>query len=163
MDNVVSLKGCLTFNSNINNRGNFAKCAIGYSNYNSDVFERGSLIFLTNKDANTNNINMQNDIKMTINSDGNVGIGTSIINEKLVVYGNVIINNGYLLTTNLITSNLLTTNLITSNIIASNILTSNIIASNILTSNIIAYTLFASNISGTGSNITHIDINNITK
>ena len=153
MDNVVSLKGYLTFNSNINNRGIFAKCAIGYSNYNGDAFERGSLIFLTNKDANTNNINMQNDIKMTINSDGNVGIGTSIINEKLVVYGNVIINNGYLLTTNLITSNLLTTNLITSNIIASNI----------LTSNIIAYTLFASNISGTGSNITHIDINNITK
>ena len=49
----------VVFNSNINNRGIFAKCAIGYSNYNGDAFERGSLIFLTNKDANTNNINMQ--------------------------------------------------------------------------------------------------------
>jgi hypothetical protein len=184
MDNVVSLKGCVTFNSNINNRGIFAKCAIGYSNYNNDAFERGSLIFLTNNNANTNNINMQNDIRMSINSDGNVGIGTATnINEKLVVNGNIIANT--LSAVNLSGAGSNITNINTSNIsdgilpigrggtgintlginqiLAGNRTGDRIINSGVgLTWNTNTNTLFASNISGIGSNITNINTCNIT-
>jgi hypothetical protein len=184
MDNVVSLKGCVTFNSNINNRGIFAKCAIGYSNYNNDAFERGSLIFLTNNNANTNNINMQSDIRMSINSDGNVGIGTATnINEKLVVNGNIIANT--LSAVNLSGAGSNITNINTSNIsdgilpigrggtgintlginqiLAGNRTGDRIINSGVgLTWNTNTNTLFASNISGIGSNITNINTCNIT-
>jgi hypothetical protein len=184
MDNVVSLKGCVTFNSNINNRGIFAKCAIGYSNYNNDAFERGSLIFLTNNNANTNNINMQSDIRMSINSDGNVGIGTATnINEKLVVNGNIIANT--LSAVNLSGAGSNITNINTSNIsdgilpigrggtgintlginqiLAGNRTGDRIINSGVgLIWNTNTNTLFASNISGIGSNITNINTCNIT-
>ena len=102
MNNVVSLKGCVTFNSNINNRGIFAKCGIGYSNYENDIYERGSIVFLTNNNANNANIDIANDVRMSIDSVGNVGIGTSTsTTEKLIVDGNVKITNGYLLTCNI--------------------------------------------------------------
>ncbi len=102
MNNVVSLKGCVTFNSNINNRGIFAKCGIGYSNYKNDIYERGSIVFLTNNNANNANIDIANDVRMSIDSVGNVGIGTSTsTTEKLIVDGNVKITNGYLLTCNI--------------------------------------------------------------
>ena len=95
MNNVVSLKGCVTFNSNINNRGIFAKCGIGYSNYTNDIYERGSIVFLTNNDANTANIDMANDVRMSIDSLGNVGIGTSTsTTEKLIVDGSINIKAG---------------------------------------------------------------------
>jgi hypothetical protein len=95
MNNVVSLKGCVTFNSNINNRGIFAKCGIGYSNYTNDIYERGSIVFLTNNDANTANIDMANDVRMSIDSVGNVGIGTSTsTTEKLIVDGSINIKAG---------------------------------------------------------------------
>ena len=102
MNNVVSLKGCVTFNSNINNRGIFAKCGIGYSNYKNDIYERGSIVFLTNNNANNANIDIANDVRMSIDSVGNVGIGTlTSTTEKLIVDGNVKITNGYLLTCNI--------------------------------------------------------------
>jgi len=102
MNNVVSLKGCVTFNSNINNRGIFAKCGIGYSNYENDIYERGSIVFLTNNNANNANIDIANDVRMSIDSVGNVGIGTlTSTTEKLIVDGNVKITNGYLLTCNI--------------------------------------------------------------
>ena len=102
MNNVVSLKGCVTFNSNINNRGIFAKCGIGYSNYENDIYERGTIVFLTNNNANNANIDIANDVRMSIDSVGNVGIGTSTsTTEKLIVDGNVKITNGYLLTCNI--------------------------------------------------------------
>lgn len=127
MENVVSLNGYITFNSNVNNRGKFAKCAIGYSNYNNDIFERGSLIFLTNNNANTNNINMGNDTRMCINSDGNIGMGTTInINERLIVNGNVKIDNGFLLTCNLIVGSLNAINILGVGSNITNINTSNI-------------------------------------
>ena len=77
MNSVVNLKdGFITFNSNIDHSLSFSKCAIGYSNYNINSHERGSLVFLTNNNANDTNISM-NDIRMCIASDGNVGIGTN--------------------------------------------------------------------------------------
>jgi hypothetical protein len=95
MNNVVSLKGCVTFNSNINNRGIFAKCGIGYSNYTNDIYERGSIVFLTNNEANTANIDIANDVRMSIDSVGNVGIGTSTsTTEKLIVDGSINIKAG---------------------------------------------------------------------
>jgi len=95
MNNVVSLKGCVTFNSNINNRGIFAKCGIGYSNYTNDIYERGSIVFLTNNEANTANIDIANDVRMSIDSLGNVGIGTSTsTTEKLIVDGSINIKAG---------------------------------------------------------------------
>ena len=79
MSSVVNLKGgFITFNSNIDYSLSFSKCAIGYSNYNINSHERGSLIFLTNNNANTANIDINSDIRMCIASDGNVGIGTTL-------------------------------------------------------------------------------------
>ena len=104
MNNIVSLKGCVTFNSNINNRGIFAKCGIGYSNYENDIHERGSIVFLTNNNANNANIDIANDVRMSIDSVGNVGIGTQTSTiEKLIINGNVKISNGNLLTCNITT------------------------------------------------------------
>ena len=104
MNNIVSLKGCVTFNSNINNRGIFAKCGIGYSNYGNDIHERGSIVFLTNNNANNANIDIANDVRMSIDSVGNVGIGTQTSTvEKLIINGNVKISNGNLLTCNITT------------------------------------------------------------
>jgi len=78
MNSIVNLKdGFITFNSNIDYSLSFTKCAIGYSNYNINSHERGSLVFLTNNNANTTNISMNSDIRMCIASDGNVGIGTN--------------------------------------------------------------------------------------
>ena len=187
MDNVVSLKGCVTFNSNINNRGIFAKCAIGYSNYNNDAYERGSLIFLTNNNANTNNINMQSDIRMSINSDGNVGIGTATnINEKLVVNGNIVANtlsavnlsgagsNITRINADYITDGTLLVNrggtglnilqqdqLIVGNGTNTAIQSSNLFWNN-TTSTLVASNIVATTITGIGSNITNINANNIT-
>ena len=49
MNNIVNLKdGLITFNSNIDNSLTFSKCAIGYATY-SDAYDRGSIVFLTNK------------------------------------------------------------------------------------------------------------------
>ena len=46
MNSVVNLKeGFITFNSNIDYSLSFSKCAIGYSNYNINSHERGSLLF----------------------------------------------------------------------------------------------------------------------
>ena len=102
MNNIVSLKGCVTFNSNINNRGIFAKCGIGYSNYENDIYERGSIVFLTNNDPNNANIDIAKDVRMYIDSIGNVGIGTQTSTvEKLIINGNVKISNGNLLTCNI--------------------------------------------------------------
>jgi phage FluMu protein gp41 len=78
MNSIVNLKdGFITFNSNIDNSLSFSKCAIGYSNYSLNSHERGSLVFLTNNNANTANVSMHSDIRMCIASDGNVGIGTT--------------------------------------------------------------------------------------
>ena len=87
MNSVVNLKdGFITFNSNIDHSLSFSKCAIGYSNYNINSHERGSLVFLTNNNANDTNISM-NDIRMCIASDGNVGIGTNNPGYKLDIQG----------------------------------------------------------------------------
>ena len=94
MNSVVNLKdGLITFNSNIDHSLSFSKCAIGYSNYNINSHERGSLVFLTNNNANIENISM-NDIRMCIASDGNVGIGTNNPMSKLEVNGNINITAG---------------------------------------------------------------------
>jgi hypothetical protein len=94
MNSVVNLKdGFITFNSNIDHSLSFSKCAIGYSNYNVNSHERGSLVFLTNNNANIENISM-NDIRMCIASDGNVGIGTNNPVNKLDVNGNINITAG---------------------------------------------------------------------
>jgi hypothetical protein len=94
MNSVVNLKdGFITFNSNIDHSLSFSKCAIGYSNYNINSHERGSLVFLTNNNANIENISM-NDIRMCIASDGNVGIGTNNPVNKLDVNGNINITAG---------------------------------------------------------------------
>ena len=94
MNSVVNLKdGFITFNSNIDHSLSFSKCAIGYSNYNINSHERGSLVFLTNNNANIENISM-NDIRMCIASDGNVGIGTNNPVNKLEVNGNINITAG---------------------------------------------------------------------
>ena len=93
MNSVVNLKeGFITFNSNIDHSLSFSKCAIGYSNYNINSHERGSLVFLTNNNANIENISM-NDIRMCIASDGNVGIGTNNPVNKLDVNGSINIPN----------------------------------------------------------------------
>ena len=89
MNSIVNLKdGFITFNSNIDYSLSFSKCAIGYSNYNINSHERGSLVFLTNNNANTTNISMHSDIRMCIASDGNVGIGTNNPSQKLDILGN---------------------------------------------------------------------------
>ena len=94
MNSVVNLKdGFITFNSNIDHSLSFSKCAIGYSNYNINSHERGSLVFLTNNNANDTNISM-NDIRMCIASDGNVGIGTNNPMSKLEVNGSINIPTG---------------------------------------------------------------------
>ena len=94
MNSVVNLKdGFITFNSNIDHSLSFSKCAIGYSNYNVNSHERGSLVFLTNNNANIENISM-NDIRMCIASDGNVGIGTNNPVNKLDVNGSINIPAG---------------------------------------------------------------------
>ena len=94
MNSVVNLKdGFITFNSNIDHSLSFSKCAIGYSNYNINSHERGSLVFLTNNNANDTNISM-NDIRMCIASDGNVGIGTNNPVNKLDVNGSINIPTG---------------------------------------------------------------------
>jgi hypothetical protein len=89
MNSIVNLKdGFITFNSNIDYSLLFSKCGIGYSNYNINSHERGSLVFLTNNNANTTNISMHSDIRMCIASDGNVGIGTNNPSQKLDILGN---------------------------------------------------------------------------
>jgi hypothetical protein len=89
MNSIVNLKdGFITFNSNIDYSLSFSKCGIGYSNYNINSHERGSLVFLTNNNANTTNISMHSDIRMCIASDGNVGIGTNNPSQKLDILGN---------------------------------------------------------------------------
>jgi hypothetical protein len=89
MNNIVNLKdGFITFNSNIDYSLSFSKCGIGYSNYNINSHERGSLVFLTNNNANTTNISLHSDIRMCIASDGNVGIGTNNPSQKLDILGN---------------------------------------------------------------------------
>ena len=88
MNSIVNLKdGFITFNSNIDYSLSFSKCGIGYSNYNINSHERGSLVFLTNNNADTTNISMHSDIRMCIASDGNVGIGTNNPNYKLDIQG----------------------------------------------------------------------------
>jgi len=88
MNSIVNLKdGFITFNSNIDYSLSFSKCGIGYSNYNINSYERGSLVFLTNNNADTTNINLHSDIRMCIASDGNVGIGTNNPNYKLDIQG----------------------------------------------------------------------------
>ena len=95
MNSVVNLKeGFITFNSNIDYSLSFSKCAIGYSNYNINSHERGSLVFLTNNNANDANISMNSDIRMCIASDGNVGIGTNNPVNKLDVNGNINVPTG---------------------------------------------------------------------
>jgi hypothetical protein len=95
MNSVVNLKeGFITFNSNIDYSLSFSKCAIGYSNYNINSHERGSLVFLTNNNANDANISMNSDIRMCIASDGNVGIGTNNPVNKLDVNGSINIPTG---------------------------------------------------------------------
>jgi len=89
MNSIVNLKdGFITFNSNIDYSLSFSKCGIGYSNYNINSHERGSLVFLTNNNANTTNISLHSDIRMCIASDGNVGIGTNNPSQKLDILGN---------------------------------------------------------------------------
>jgi hypothetical protein len=121
---------------------------------------------------------------MSINSDGNVGIGTATnINEKLVVNGNIIANTLSVVNLSGAGSNI--TNINTSNIsdgilpigrggtgintlginqiLAGNRTGDRIINSGVgLTWNTNTNTLFASNISGIGSNITNINTCNIT-
>jgi hypothetical protein len=121
---------------------------------------------------------------MSINSDGNVGIGTATnINEKLVVNGNIIANT--LSAVNLSGAGSNITNINTSNIsdgilpigrggtgintlginqiLAGNRTGDRIINSGVgLIWNTNTNTLFASNISGIGSNITNINTCNIT-
>lgn len=64
---------------------------------------------------------------MCINSDGNIGMGTTInINERLIVNGNVKIDNGFLLTCNLIVGSLNAINILGVGSNITNINTSNI-------------------------------------
>jgi hypothetical protein len=96
MNNIVNLKdGLLTFNSNIDNSLTFSKCAIGYSN-NDHVHERGSILFLTNNSENNTSVNIDTDVKMSISSIGNIGIGGSVNTgeNKLEVDGNINISSG---------------------------------------------------------------------
>ena len=95
MNNIVNLKdGLITFNSNIDNSLTFSKCAIGYATY-SDAYDRGSIVFLTNNNEDTTTVSTLTDVKMSINSEGNVGIGTLNENEnKLEVNGNINLSSG---------------------------------------------------------------------
>jgi len=96
MNNIVNLKdGLLTFNSNIDNSLTFSKCAIGYSN-NDHVHERGSILFLTNNNEDNTTVNIDTDVKMSISSIGNIGIGGSLNTgeNKLEVDGNINISSG---------------------------------------------------------------------
>ena len=96
MNNIVNLKdGLLTFNSNIDNSLTFSKCAIGYSN-NDHVHERGSILFLTNNSEDNTSVNIDTDVKMSISSIGNIGIGGSLNTgeNKLEVDGNINISSG---------------------------------------------------------------------
>ena len=96
MNNIVNLKdGLITFNSNIDNSLTFSKCAIGFANDNDEVYERGSIVFLTNNNQDNTSVSILTDVKMSINSAGNVGIGSLNAGEnKLEVDGNISLSLG---------------------------------------------------------------------
>ena len=96
MNNIVNLKdGLITFNSNIDNSLTFSKCAIGFANDNDEVYERGSIVFLTNNNQDNTSVSILTDVKMSINSAGNVGIGSLNASEnKLEVDGNISLSSG---------------------------------------------------------------------
>ena len=96
MNNIVNLKdGLITFNSNIDNSLTFSKCAIGFANDNDEVYERGSIVFLTNNNQDNTSVSILTDVKMSINSAGNVGIGSLNASEnKLEVDGNISLSLG---------------------------------------------------------------------
>ena len=96
MNNIVNLKdGLITFNSNIDNSLTFSKCAIGFANDNDEVYERGSIVFLTNNNQDNTSVSILTDVKMSINSAGNVGIGSLNAGEnKLEVDGNISLSSG---------------------------------------------------------------------
>ena len=96
MNNIVNLKdGLITFNSNIDNSLIYSKCAIGYASYSEDAYDRGSIVFLTNNNEDTTTVSALTDVKMSINSEGNVGIGSLNAGEnKLEVDGNINLSSG---------------------------------------------------------------------